>query len=254
MGLLKGKKALILGVANDKSIAWGIAKAFSDEGAELAFTFAGEVLEKRVRPLAESVNAKLVMQCDVTKDEEVSAVMKEIEKTWGKFDIVVHSVAYAKKDDLKGGFISTTRDGFALAMDISAYSLVHVTREAFPYLNDGATVLTLSYLGAERAVPNYNMMGVAKAALEACVRYLAVDLGPHNMRINAISAGPIRTLAASGIGGFWDLIAHVEKFAPMKRSVTIEEVGRNAVYLCSELSSGTTGEVIHVDGGHHAVI
>lgn len=254
MGLLTGKKALILGVANDKSIAWGIAKAFADEGAELAFTFAGEILEKRVRPLAESVNAKLILQCDVTKDEEVTAVMKEVEKTWGTFDILIHSVAYAKKDDLKGGFVATTRDGFALAMDISAYSLVHLTREALPYLNDNSKILTLSYLGAERVVPNYNMMGVAKAALEASVRYLAYDLGPKNIRINAISAGPIRTLAASGISGFWDLIAHVEKFAPMKRSVTIEEVGQNALYLCSDLSSGTTGEVVHVDGGYHAMI
>lgn len=254
MGLLTGKKALILGVANDKSIAWGIAKAFADEGAEIAFTYAGEILEKRVRPLAESVNAKLILQCDVTKDEEVTAVMKEIEKTWGKFDILIHSVAYAKKDDLKGGFVATTRDGFALAMDISAYSLVHLTREALPYLNDNSKILTLSYLGAERVVPNYNMMGVAKAALEASVRYLAYDLGPKNIRINAISAGPIRTLAASGISGFWDLIAHVEKFAPMKRSVTIEEVGQNALYLCSDLSTGTTGEVVHVDGGYHAMI
>lgn len=254
MGLLTGKKALILGVANDKSIAWGIAKAFADEGAEIAFTYAGEILEKRVRPLAESVNAKLILQCDVTKDEEVTAVMKEIEKTWGKFDILIHSVAYAKKDDLKGGFVATTRDGFALAMDISAYSLVHLTREALPYLNDNSKILTLSYLGAERVVPNYNMMGVAKAALEASVRYLAYDLGPKNIRVNAISAGPIRTLAASGISGFWDLIAHVEKFAPMKRSVTIEEVGQNALYLCSDLSSGTTGEVVHVDGGYHAMI
>lgn len=254
MGLLQGKKVLIMGVANEKSIAWGIAQAFHKEGAQLGFTYAGEILEKRVRPLAESVGSDLVLSCDVTKDEDIQTLVKDVQKQWGHVDVLVHSIAFAKKEELKGDFYTTSREGFLLAMNISAYSLVAVTREFLPLMeNRNSSILTLSYIGAEGVVPNYNMMGVAKSALENCVRYLSYDLGTKGVRVNCISAGPIRTLAAAGISGFWDLINHVEKIAPMKRSVTIEEVGKNALYLCTDLSAGVTGEVVHVDGGYHAM-
>lgn len=249
MDLLKGKKGLIIGVANNRSIAWGIAEAAAREGAQLAFTYLNEALEKRVRPLAESVGSELILPCDVQDDAQIDAVFKEVEKAWGKLDFVIHAVAYANGDDLKGPFHKTSRDGFALALDVSAYSLVAVTQRAVPLLNPGGSVLTLSYLGAVKVVPHYRLMGVAKAALEACVRELAVDLGPQGIRVNGISAGPIKTLAASGIADFRDLLGAFEVRAPLRRLVTIEEVGDSAVYLLSDYARSITGEVHYVDGG-----
>jgi enoyl-[acyl-carrier protein] reductase I len=249
MGLLTGKKALIFGVANERSIAWGIAQALHREGAEMAFTFLGEALEKRVRPLAESVGSKLILPCDATKDDEIEAVYAQIAKSWGKFDILIHAMAYAKKEDLEGEFLNTSRDGFLLAMNVSAYSLVAVTRPAVPLLNEGGSVLTLTYYGSDRVMPNYNVMGVAKAALESAVRYLAADLGPRGIRVNAISAGAIKTLASSGIAGIRAKLKLSELTSPMKRNVTQEEVGNSALYLCSELGSGVTGEIHFVDCG-----
>jgi enoyl-[acyl-carrier protein] reductase I len=249
MGLLAGKKALIFGVANDRSIAWGIAQAFHREGAELAFTFLGEALEKRVRPLAESVGSKIVLPCDATKDDEIAAVYREIAKVWGKFDIVIHAMAYAKKEDLENEFVKTSRDGFLLAMNVSAYSLVAVTRPAVPLLNPGGAVLTLTYYGSDRVMPHYNVMGVAKAALESSVRYLAADLGPLGIRVNAISAGAIKTLASSGIAGIRAKIKLSEQASPLGHNVTQDEVGNSALYLCSDLGSGVTGEIHFVDAG-----
>jgi enoyl-[acyl-carrier protein] reductase I len=247
MGLLAGKKALIFGVANDRSIAWGIAQAFHREGAELAFTFLGEALEKRVRPLAESVGSKIVLPCDATKDDEIAAVYREIAKVWGKFDIVIHAMAYAKKEDLENEFVKTSRDGFLLAMNVSAYSLVAVTRPAVPLLNPGGAVLTLTYYGSDRVMPHYNVMGVA--ALESSVRYLAADLGPLGIRVNAISAGAIKTLASSGIAGIRAKIKLSEQASPLGHNVTQDEVGNSALYLCSDLGSGVTGEIHFVDAG-----
>ena len=249
MGLLSGKKALIFGVANDRSIAWGIAQAFHREGCELAFTFLGEALEKRVRPLADSVGSKIVLPCDATKDEEIDAVYAEIAKVWGKFDILVHARAYAKKEDLEEQFVKTSRDGFLLAMNVSAYSLLAVTRPAVPLLNQGGSVLTLTYYGSDRVMPNYNVMGVAKAALESSLRYLAADLGPLGIRVNAISAGAIKTLASSGIACIRAKIKLSEQASPLRRGVTQDEVGNSALYLCSDLGSGVTGEIHFVDCG-----
>jgi enoyl-[acyl-carrier protein] reductase I len=249
MGLLTGKKALIFGVANERSIAWGIAQALHREGAELGFTFLGEALEKRVRPLAESVGSKLVLPCDASKDDEIAAVYAAVAKAWGKFDILIHAMAFAKKEDLEGAFVDTSRDGFLLAMNISAYSLVAVTRPAVPLMNPGGSIVTLTYYGSDKVMPNYNVMGVAKAALESSTRYLAADLGPKGIRVNAISAGPIKTLAASGIGGFRAKLKLAEMAAPLQRTVTQDEVGNSALYLCSDLASGVTGEVHFVDAG-----
>jgi len=249
MGLLTGKKALIFGVANERSIAWGIAQALHREGAELGFTFLGEALEKRVRPLAESVGSKLVLPCDASKDEEIDAVYKEVAKVWGKFDIIIHAMAYAKKEDLEGSFTDTSRAGFALALDVSAYSLIGITRPALPLLNPGAAILALTFYGSDKVMLNYNVMGVAKAALESSVRYLAADLGPRGIRVNAISAGPIKTLAASGIAGFRAKLKMAEAAAPLGRTVTQDEVGNSALYLCSDLASGVTGEIHFVDSG-----
>jgi enoyl-[acyl-carrier protein] reductase I len=249
MGLLTGKKALIFGVANERSIAWGIAEALHREGCELGFTYLGEALEKRVRPLAESVGSKLILPCDVTKDDEIAAVYAEVEKAWGKFDILIHSLAFARRAELDGAFVNTTRDGFALALDISAYSLVGITRPAVPLLNPGGAVLALTFYGSDKVMKNYNVMGVAKAALEACVRYLAADLGPAGIRVNAISAGPIKTLAASGVAGFRAKLRLAELSAPLRRTVTQHEVGNSALYLCSSMASGVTGEVHFVDSG-----
>ena len=249
MGLLSGKKAFIFGVANERSIAWGIAKAFHAEGAELGFNYMGETLEKRVRPLAESLNAKLILPCDVSKDDQIEALYKEVEKTWGKFDILVHCIAFANKEELSKPFSATSRAGFQLALDISAYSLIAITRPALPLLNPGGSVITLTYYGSEKVIPNYNVMGVAKAALEASVRYLAADLGEKNIRVNAISAGPIKTLAASGVGGFKTMLKTSEGLTPLKRNVSQEEVGKTATYLASDWASGVTGEVIYVDAG-----
>ena len=252
MGLLDGRKGVIFGVANEKSIAWAIAQKLHKEGAELAFTFAGDALEKRVRPLADSLGAKLILPCDVTKDDQIQAVFDQIRSSFGHLDILIHAIAYANKEDLKTDFLSTSRDGFKLAQDVSAYSLTALARYAAPLMEGRpASILTLSYYGAEKVVPRYNVMGVAKAALEASVRYLAADLGPRGIRVNAISAGPIRTLASAGISGFLDMLHHVEAKAPLRRNISAEEVAGTALYLASDLASGVTGEVIYVDAGYH---
>jgi enoyl-[acyl-carrier protein] reductase I len=249
VGLLDGKKALIFGVANERSIAWGIAQALHREGAELGFTFLGEALEKRVRPLAESVHSKMILPCDVGNDAQIEAVYKTVAEKWGKFDILVHAVAFANKADLEGGYVDTTRDGFALALGVSVYSLVAITRPAVPLLNEGGSIMTLTYYGSDKVSAHYNVMGVAKAALESSVRYLANDLGPKGIRVNAISAGPIKTLAASGIAGFRDKLRMAAMATPLRRTVTQDEVGNAGLYLASSLSSGVTGEVHFVDAG-----
>ncbi len=250
MGMYDGKKVLVLGVANDRSIAWGIAEALHREGAELAFNYLNEALERRVRPLAESLQCENVFQCDVQKEEQIDAMFAELKERWGTIDAVVHSLAYAEKDDLSNRFVNTTRTGFQTALDISAYSLVSVAKRALPLMSEnGGSIVTLSYLGAERVVQNYNVMGVAKAALEASVRYLAADLGQDNIRVNAISAGPIKTLAASGIPQFRDMLTAFAEKAPLKRNVTQEDVANTGLYLLSPLASGVTGEVIYVDCG-----
>jgi enoyl-[acyl-carrier protein] reductase I len=253
MSLVANKKALVFGVANDHSIAWAIAQALHREGAELAFTYVGESIERRVRPLAESLGVHTVLPCDVSKDEDIAATFAAIQDRWGRVDILIHAVAFALREELRGRFIETSRAGFHLALDVSTYSLVALARAAEPLMSSGGSVLTLSYFGAERVVPNYNVMGVAKAGLEASVRYLACDLGPQGIRVNAISAGPIRTLSAAGISGFKDMLHHHEARAPLRRSVRAEEVAGTALYLCSDLGSAVTGEVIHVDGGYNVV-
>lgn len=249
-GLMDGKRVMVFGVANERSIAWGISRRFHEEGARLGFNFVGDALERRVRPLAESVDGEIILPCDVTDDDQVSETFRHVKEEWGGLDVLVHSVAFANKEDLEGRFSGTTREGFLKAMEISAYSLVHLAREALPLMSAGGTVLTMTYYGAEKVVENYNIMGVAKAALEASVRYLAADLGPDGIRVNAISAGPIKTLAASGVRGFRNILGVVEERAPLRRNVTQEDVGRSALYLCSELSGGVTGEVVHVDSGY----
>ena len=251
MGLLDGKKAAIFGVANDRSIAWAISEALHAEGAELAFTFAGEILEKRVRPLAEGIGAKIILPCDVTKDEEIEKVFATLKQEWGGLDIMIHAIAFARKEDLANPYVQTSRQGFHLAMDVSAYSMVALARHAAPLMEGrNGSMLTLTYMGSERVIPNYNVMGVAKAALEASVRYLAHDLGPKGVRVNAISAGPIRTLAASGIANFKEMLHHVSEQAPLKRNIDVEEVGKTALFLCSDWGSAITGEVLHVDAGY----
>jgi enoyl-[acyl-carrier protein] reductase I len=249
MGLLDGKTALVFGVANDHSIAWGIAQALHAEGATLGFSSVESLLEKRVRPLAASLGSTFVEPCDVQSDADIERVFARWGEAHDSLDILVHALAFAKREDLSGSFVDTSRDGFALAMDVSAFSLVALTRAARPYLRRGSSVLTLSYYGAEKVVANYNVMGVAKAALEASVRYLAADLGPDGVRVNAISAGPVRTLAASGIAGFKQLYGSFDEVAPLRANITIEDVGRSAVYLASDLSSAVTGETLYVDGG-----
>ena len=253
MGLLDGKKALIFGVANDHSIAWGIAKALHDEGATLGFSSVESLIEKRVRPLAASIGATFVEPCDVQSDEQIAAVMSKWQKAHRQIDVLVHALAFAKREDLDGEFARTSRDGFALAMDVSAYSLVALVREARPLLHPGSSVLTLTYYGAEKVVAHYNVMGVAKAALEAAVRYLAADLGPEGVRVNAISAGPIRTLAAAGIAGFKRMYGSFAEVAPLRSNISIEDVGKTALWLASDLSSAVTGEVIYVDGGFNVL-
>src|SRR3954447_24750777 len=249
MGLLDGKKALVFGVANDHSIAWGIAKALHDEGATLGFSSVESLIEKRVRPLAASIGSTFVEPCDVQSDDDIARVFDAWSQEHDRLDILVHALAFAKREDLAGGFVDTSRDGFALALDVSAYSLVALTRAAKPLLRPGSSVMTLSYYGAEKVVANYNVMGVAKAALEASVRYLAADLGPDGIRVNAISAGPIRTLAASGVSGFKTMYGKFRDVAPLRRNVTIDDVGATAVYLASDLSGGVTGETLYVDAG-----
>ena len=251
--IMAGKRGLIMGVANDRSIAWGIAKTCSDHGAELAFTYQGEALEKRVRPLAESIGSSIVVPCDVTDEASIDVAFKEIEAKWGKSDFVVHAIAFSDKNELDGLYLNTTRANFLRTMDISVYSFTAVAQRAVPLMKDGGSLLTLSYFGAEKVMPHYNVMGVAKAALEASVRYLAVDLGRDDIRVNAISAGPIKTLAASGIGDFRYILKWNELNSPLKRNVTIEDVGNSGLYLLSDLGAGVTGEIMHVDAGYHAV-
>ncbi|MDP2123837.1 MAG: enoyl-ACP reductase FabI [Parvibaculum sp.] len=251
--LMAGKRGLIMGVANNRSIAWGIAKACAEQGAELAFTFQGEALQKRVMPLAESVGSNLVMPCDVTDAASMDAVFERLSKEWGKLDFLVHAIAYANKDELDGRYVDTSLENFTASLAISCYSFTALCRRAEPLMTDGGSLVTLTYYGAEKVIPHYNVMGVAKAALEASVRYLAVDLGRNNIRVNAISAGPIKTLAASGIGDFRYILKWNELNAPMKRTVTIEEVGKTGLYLLSDLGSGVTGGVHHVDAGYNVI-
>jgi enoyl-[acyl-carrier protein] reductase I len=252
-GLMQGKRGLVMGVANDRSIAWGIASATASQGAELAFTYQGEALEKRVRPLAQSVGSDRVMPCDVTDDASVKAVFEEIKQRWGKLDFLVHAIAYANKDELKGRYVDTSPENFAMSMDISCYSFTAICRHAEPLMSDGGSIVTLTYFGAEKVMPHYNVMGVAKAALEASVRYLAADLGQKNIRVNGISAGPIKTLAASGIGDFRYILKWNEYNSPLRRNVTIDEVGGAGLYLLSGLGSAVTGEIHHVDCGYNIV-
>jgi len=251
--IMAGKKGLIMGVANDRSIAWGISKALANAGAELAFTYQGEALEKRVRQLAESTGSTVLLPCDVTNDEDMDKVFAQIEKEWGGLDFVVHAIAFSDKKELDGMYVDTTRENFTRTMDISVYSFTAVCQRALPLMNEGGSLLTLTYYGAERVMPHYNVMGVAKAGLEASVRYLAADLGPKNIRVNAISAGPIKTLAASGIGDFRYILKWNELNSPLRRNVTIDEVGNSGLFLLSDLGSGITGEVMHVDSGYHTV-
>ncbi|MBC8160906.1 MAG: enoyl-ACP reductase [Roseiflexaceae bacterium] len=253
MGLLDGKKALILGVANDHSIAWGIAQALHAEGATLGFTYVGETLERRVRPLATSLGSQFIEPCDVQDDAAIEALMAKVREVYGSLDIIVHAIGFAKKEELNGAYLNTTREGFRIALDISVYSLTAVVKAAQDLLNPGASILTLTYHGSTQVAQNYNVMGVAKAALEASVRYLANDLGPRNIRVNAISAGPIRTLAASGISGFRSMHKQFAEVAPLRRNVTIEDVGKSALYLCSDLASAMTGEIMYVDAGFHNI-
>jgi enoyl-[acyl-carrier protein] reductase I len=252
MGLLEGKKGIIFGVANDHSLAWYCAQAMHQEGAQLAFTYQGEALERRVRPLAESVGSTFIEPCDLSEDAQIEEIFKKLGKHWDRIDFVIHAVAFANKQELEGHFIDTSREGFKLALDVSAYTLTAVAKYAVPMLNhgEGGSIVTLTYYGAEKVIPHYNVMGVAKAALEASVRYLAADLGDKKIRVNAISAGPVRTLAAMGIAGFRDMLKVVADRAPLKRNVQADEVGKSALYLTSDLSSGVTGEVIHVDCGY----
>ncbi len=251
--LMQGKRGLIMGVANDRSIAWAIARAAAAQGAELAFTYMGEALEKRVRPLAASVGSDIVIPCDAGDDAQIDAAFGEIEKRWGKLDFFVHAVGFADKQYLRGRFLDTPREAFLQALDISCYSFAATGRRAAALMPRGGSLLTLTYLGAEKWVPHYNVMGVAKAALEASVRYMAADLGADGIRVNAISAGPIKTLAASGIGDFRYIMKWNQYNAPMQRNVTLDEVGGAGLYLLSPLSTGVTGEVHHVDCGYHIV-
>ena len=254
MPLLDGRKAVVFGVANDHSIAWAIARALRGAGAEVALTYPNEAIEKRVRPLAESLGASLVVECDVTRDDHIEATFAALRQSWGGLDILIHAVAFAGRDELKGRFMDTSRAGFNLALEVSAYSLVALARAAAPLLEGhGGSILTVTYLGAQYVAPNYNVMGVAKAALESCVRYLAADLGPQGVRVNAISAGPIRTLSAAGISGFREMLHHHAESAPLRRNVSAEEVAGTALYLCSSLASAVTGEVIYADAGYNIV-
>lgn len=250
MGLLEGKNALVFGLANDKSIAWGIIQAFIREGANVGISYAGDMLEKRVKPLAQKIDCKWVEKCDVTKDEEITAAAESAAKHFGKIDILVHSIAFAGRDELSKPYHQTSREGFKNTLDISVFSFVALTNAFLPYFNPGASILCLTYgSGAVKVAPHYNVMGVAKAALESSTRYLAYDLGPQKIRVNAISAGAIRTLAAAGVGGFRDMYKHFADMSPMKENVTIDDVGNSAVFLASDLSSHITGEILYVDSG-----
>ncbi len=254
MKLMEGKKAVIFGVANERSIAWAIAEAFKKEGADLAFTYANEMVEKRVRPLAESIGVDLVLPCDVSDDAQIKSVFEQLGKEWGGLDTLVHSVAYAGKEELRGSFLNTTRQGFALAMDISAYSLIAMVKEAAPLMKGrNGSVVAMTYYGAQKVFPNYNVMGVAKAALEASVRYLADSVGPDGIRVNAISAGPLKTLASSGVGGFNQIAAHVADKAPLHTNIEQADVAGAALYLCSDLSIRVTGGIHFVDCGYNII-
>lgn len=254
MGLLEGKKALIFGVANDKSIAWAVAEAFRREGAEIALAYAGESVAKRVIPLGESIGASMVLPCDVRSDEDIARLFGDVAKQWGGLDILVHSVAFANKDELKGSFLNTTREGFATALDISAYSMIALAKEAAPLMQGReGSIIAMTYYGAQKVFPNYNVMGVAKAALEASVRYLAEAMGPEGTRVNAISAGPLRTLASAGIGGFGQIAGHVAGKAPLRRNITQEDVANSALYLAGPLAAGVTGEIHFVDSGYNII-
>ncbi|MGQ0582134.1 MAG: enoyl-ACP reductase FabI [Reyranella sp.] len=251
--LMAGKKGLIMGVANERSIAWGIAKACHDNGAKVAFTFQGEALEKRVRPLASSIGSDIILPCDVTNAASIDATFAEIEKRWGELDFLVHAIAFSNKEELKGRYLDTSPENFQLTMNVSCYSFTSVAQRAVPLMKNGGSLLTLTYYGAERVIPHYNVMGVAKAALEASVRYLAADLGQQKIRVNAISAGPIKTLAFAGINDGRYILKWNELNSPLKRNVTTEEVGNAGLYLLSDLGTAVTGEVMHVDAGYHVV-
>jgi len=249
--LMQGKRGLVIGVANNKSIAYGIAKACADQGAELILTYQNEKLQSRVQKVADELNVKNIYPLDVTNEEEIISLRDNIEKDYGKIDFIVHAVAFAPKEALTGKFVNVTKDAFTIAMQISVYSFIEVAQKFSSILNDGASLLTLSYLGAEKYIPHYNVMGVAKAALESSVRYMAVDFGERKIRVNAISAGPIKTLAASGIGDFRKILSYNEENSPLRKNVTIEEVGNSAMYLLSDLSTGVSGEIHYVDGGYN---
>jgi enoyl-[acyl-carrier protein] reductase I len=253
--LLKDKKGLVVGVANKRSIAWSIAQTASNQGAKLAFTYQGERLKSGVTALAESLDGQTppLFDCDVTDNAQLDAVFEGIKSAWGSLDFLVHAVAFAKREELAGGFAETSRDGFALSLDISSYSLTALAQRAAPLMSDGGSILALTYYGAEKVIPRYNVMGVAKAALEASVRYLAFDLGPKKIRVNALSSGPVQTLAARGISGFTDMMKIAETRAPLRRNVEIEEVANSALFLLSDLSSGVTGETLYVDCGYHVM-
>lgn len=252
-GLMAGKRGLIMGLANDKSLAWGIAKQLHAQGAELAFSYPGEQLGKRVKPLAEQVGSDFTIDCDVTDMDQLDAAFAQIEARWGKLDFLVHAIGFSDKNELRGLYVDTSLDNFLMTMNVSAYSFVAVTKRARALMPEGGSILTLSYYGAEKVIPHYNVMGVAKAALETSVKYLAMDLGPENIRVNAISAGPIKTLAASGIGDFRYILKWNEYNSPLRRNVTIDDVGGAGLYLLSDLASGVTGEIHHVDAGYNVI-
>lgn len=251
MTLLEGKTALIFGVANDHSIAWGIARQMRAQGARLAFSYATEALERRVRPLAESVGSDFVEQCDVTQDDQIDLVFRKAEDQFGEIDILVHAIAFANREDLIGDFSQTSRQGFLLTMDISVYSLIALAQRAIPMLSAGGSILTMTYYGGEKVAPNYNVMGVAKAALESATRYLAAEFGPRGIRVNAISAGPVRTLSAAGVSGFKKMYREFKNIAPMRRNVEIDDIGNAAVWLTSDMARNVTGEVLFVDSGYN---
>ena len=250
---MQGKRGLIMGLANDRSLAWGIARALGAEGAELAFSYQGEALEKRVRPLAAELGSDLLIDCDVSDPEALDRSFAELGERWGQLDFLVHAIGYSDKNELRGKFVETTVDNFLMTMNISVYSFIAVAQRARPMMKPGGSLLTLTYYGAEKVIPHYNVMGVAKAALETSVKYLAMDLGPEGLRVNAISAGPIKTLAASGIGDFRYIMKWNEYNSPLRRNVTIEDVGGAGLYLLSDLASGVTGEIHHVDAGYNVV-
>lgn len=253
MGIMDGKRGLIMGVANKQSMAWGIAQACSEQGAEMAFSYQGDALKKRVGPLAESIGCDIILECDVTNEESMDKLFSDLENKWGKIDFVVHAIGFSDKNELRGRYVDTTAENFRMTMDISVYSFTAVAQRAEKIMNEGGSMLTLTYYGAEQVMPHYNVMGVAKAALEASIKYLAEDLGKDGIRVNAISAGPVKTLAASGIGDFRYILKWNELNSPLRRNINIDDVGKSAMYLLSDLSSGVTGENLHVDAGYHVV-